>query len=184
MVSEEKQKGARWTVDPVHSSVEFSAKHMGISTVKGHFEKFAAEVDFDPEHPEFSRVEASIDAASLITRDAQRDAHLRSPDFLDAAAHPAITFKSRRIERRGDGKHDIAGDMTIRGVTREVVLDAELTGMTIDPWGNRRAGFRAEAVISRKDWGLTWNMALEAGGLVVGDTVKIAIEAELVLQKA
>jgi polyisoprenoid-binding protein YceI len=157
---------------------------MVISTVKGHFEKFVADVDFDPEYPERSRVEASVEAASLVTRDAQRDAHLRSPDFLDAEHFPIITFKSRRIARYANGKYGVAGDLTMRGVTREVVLDTELAGITIDPWGNRRAGFRAETAINREDWGLTWNMALEAGGLVVGDTVKIAIEAELVAPKA
>lgn len=176
------QHKATWTLDPVHSSIEFSAKHMVITTVKGRFNKFEVSVNLDEAEPERSSVEARIDAASLDTRNEMRDADLRSPDFLDVEKHPYITFISKRIERRGEGRYVLVGDLTIRGVTREVALDTEFSGFVKDPWGNQRAGFAAETTLNRKDFGLTWNMALETGGLLVGDTVKVSIEAELVKQ--
>ncbi len=171
-----------WAVDGVHSSVEFAVKHMMVATVRGRFAKFDVQVDFDPESPASSSVEARIEAASIETRAADRDGHLRSPDFLDAEKYPFITFKSRRVERRGDDRYDIVGDLTIKDVTREVVLDTEFAGTGKSPWGATVAGFSAETKIDRKDFGLTWNAALESGGMLVADQVRIHIELELVAQ--
>ncbi|MBI4336552.1 MAG: YceI family protein [Chloroflexi bacterium] len=175
---------ARWVVDPVHSAIEFAAKHMMVATVRGRFPNFEVALDLDEARPENSRVEARIQAASIETKEAKRDAHLRSADFLEAEKHPVLTFKSRRIEPKGKGRYAVVGDLTIRGVTREVALDATYTDVVKDPWGGYRAGVTAETAINRKDFGLTWNLALEAGGLLVGDTVKISIELELVKQTA
>ncbi|MBI2861450.1 MAG: YceI family protein [Chloroflexi bacterium] len=171
-----------WVIDPAHSSVEFSAKHMMISTGKGRFAKFDVDVDFDEAAPEQSRVEARIDAASIDTKQPQRDAHLSSADFLDADNFPWIVFTSRRVESQGNGRYHLVGDLTIRDVAREVVLDTTFEGLAKDPMGNLHAGFTAETTINRTDFGLTWNMALETGGFLVGDTVKISIEIELIAQ--
>ena len=171
-----------WVLDPVHSSVEFAVKHMVIATVKGRFTRFEVDGMFDLDNPERSTVEARIDAASVDTRDPQRDGHLRSPDFFDVEQHPWITFRSRRIERSGDGSYAVVGDLTIRGVTREVVLEATFAGLAKDPWGSQRAGVAAETSVNRKDFGLTWNVPLEAGGLLVGDNVKISLDVEFVKQ--
>ena len=175
---------ARWAVDPVHASIEFAVKHMVIASVKGRFAKFDANIQFDEARPEASSVEARIEAASVDTREAQRDAHLRSPDFFDAEKFPYLTFRSRRIQAKGEGHYAVIGDLTIRDLTREVALDAELVGPTKDPWGNLRAGFALQGKLNRKDFGLAWNVALEAGGVLVGDNVKISIEGELVKPQA
>lgn len=172
-----------WKLDPAHSSVDFSVKHMVISTVKGHFGKFDVDVDLDEAAPENSRVAAHIGVASIDTKDEKRDAHLRSADFFEVERYPAIEFHSRRVELKGGGRARVVGDLTIRGVTREVVLDTTFSGVAMDPWGNQHAGFSAETSINRKDFGLTWNMALETGGVLVGDTIKISIEAEFVQQR-
>ena len=169
-----------WAVDKSHSSVQFSVKHMVIATVRGRFAGFDVALDADEAHPELSHLEARISADSIDTNDAKRDAHLRSADFLDASTYPVITFQSRRIEKKNDEAFDIVGDLTIHGVTREVTLATEFAGRAKDPWGAEHAGFAAHAVINRKDFDLTWNMALEAGGFLVGDTIKIDIETELV----
>lgn len=171
-----------WAVDAVHSSVEFSVKHMMVATVRGRFAKFDVQVDFDPNEPEKSSVEARIEAASIETRAADRDGHLRSADFFDAEKYPFITFKSRRIERRGDDRYEIVGDLTVKDVTKEVVLDTEFAGTGKNPWGATVAAFSAETKIDRKQFGLTWNAALESGGMLVGDQVKIHIDLELVAQ--
>lgn len=173
------QTKAAWVVDPTHTSVEFAVKHMLVSTVRGRFTKYDLAVHLDEQHPERSRVEARIDAASIDTREAQRDAHLRSPDFLEAERHPYLTFTSKRIEKVGQDRYRVTGNLTIRGVTREVVLATTYGGIIKNPWGKEVAGFSAETTLSRKDYGLTWNVALEAGGFVVGDAMKINIEAEL-----
>ncbi|MBI2170627.1 MAG: polyisoprenoid-binding protein [Chloroflexi bacterium] len=173
---------AKWNLDPAHSSVEFSIKHMMVSTIRGRFSKFTADINFDEAHPERSSVEAWIDLASIDTREAQRDNHLRSPDFFDVATYPTMRFKSRSVQPKGNGQYKITGDLTIRGVSREVVLDASYAGAGKDPWGGYRAAGSLEGVISRKEFGLTWNVALEAGGVLVGDNVKIAVDAELVKQ--
>ncbi|MBI4233746.1 MAG: YceI family protein [Chloroflexi bacterium] len=178
------QTRSTWVLDPSHTTIEFAAKHMMIVTVKGRFSKFDVAVDFDEAHPEHSKIEARIDTASLDTKEPQRDAHLRSPDFLDVEHYPVLTFINRRIEPRGKGRFNIVGDLTIRDKTREIVLDTTLTAVLKDPWGGQRAGFSAEATLDRKDFGLLWNVALEAGGWLVSDTVRISLEGELVKKSA
>jgi polyisoprenoid-binding protein YceI len=164
-----------WTLDPAHSQIEFSVKHMMVTTVRGQFRKFTTEVDFDEEHPERSSVVAHIDASSIDTGMEARDAHLRSPDFFDTEANPELTFRSTSIEARGDG-FKITGDLTIRGETKPIVLDAEIAGVVPNMQGGRRAAFNATTKISRKAWGLTWNVALESGGFLVGDEIKITLD--------
>jgi polyisoprenoid-binding protein YceI len=175
-------KKSIWKIDPAHSRVEFSAKHMMFTTVKGHFEKFDAEIDWNEQDFTRSTVEAHIDADSLFTGEAKRDAHLRSGDFLTIENHPEITFKSTRIERKSDSEYKVYGDLTIRDVTREVVLDTNYEGSGVNPWGAEVAAFEARTTINRKDFGLTWNVALETGGVLVGDNIKIEIQLELVKQ--
>jgi polyisoprenoid-binding protein YceI len=155
---------------------------MMVTTVKGHISGIEGAIMLNEADPARSSVEAKLDAATIDTREPQRDAHLRSPDFLDAEQYPEISFRSTRIEPTGD-RGRIVGDLTIRGVTREVVLDAALEGRQRDPWGNERAGFSAETVIDRRDFGLTWNQALEAGAVLVGNEVRITIELEAVRQE-
>ncbi|HEX2187754.1 MAG TPA: YceI family protein [Longimicrobiaceae bacterium] len=174
---------ATWNIDPTHSLVEFSAKHMMITTVKGRFGDVTGTIAIDEAAPDRSAVEVVIGAASIDTRTEQRDAHLRSADFLDVEAHPTLTFRSRRIEgaanREGDGFR-VVGDLTIRGVTREVTLDATYDGRGTDPWGGERVSFSARTRIDRRDFGLTWNQALETGGILVSNDVKIEIEVQAV----
>jgi len=172
-----------WTIDNAHSEINFSVRHMMISTVRGRFEKFEGEVNFDQNALENSTVDVSIDAASINTREGQRDAHLKSPDFLDVENHPTITFKSKRVEVKDQTRGRLIGDLTIRDVTREVALDVTFNGLSKSPWGTTAAGFSAETALNRKDWGLTWNVALETGGLLVGEEMKINIEVELVKQE-
>ena len=172
-----------WQIDPTHSSIEFAVRHLMISTAKGRFAEFTGTVEADEQNPGGSTVKVEIVASSIDTRTEQRDAHLRSPDFLDVERHPTITFESTRVERAGDGLR-LVGDLTIRGVTREIVLDVEPGGRGMDPWGNERAGFHATAKLDRTDFGLTWNQALETGGFVVSNEVKISIDVELVRQSA
>jgi len=171
-----------WHIDPVHSEITFSVRHMMISNVRGRFEKLDGEVEFDEQHPTRSNVEIRIDAASINTREERRDAHLRSPDFLNAAEYPYLTFKSKRVEKIDDQHALIIGDLTIRGITHEVVLDTEYSGQAKSPMGTVSAGFTATTRLNRKDWGLNWNVALETGGWLVGDGVNISIELEIVKQ--
>lgn len=153
---------------------------MMISTVRGQFDKVTGTVDFNQENPELSTVAVNIDAASFDTKDAQRDGHLRSPDFLDVEKYPAITFKSTQVEKTGDNTGLITGDLTIREVTRSVVLNTEFNGVAKAPWGATSAGFTATTKINRKDFGLVWNVALETGGVLVGEEVSITLEVEIV----
>jgi polyisoprenoid-binding protein YceI len=169
-----------WQLDRAHTHIQFSARHLMVTNVRGQFEDFDIKVNFDEDNLVNSNVEVSIKAESINTRVADRDNHLRSADFLDAANYPVITFKSKHIALNGANAGRIAGDLTIRGVTREVVLDVEYTGLLKNPWGQFAAGFNASTVINRKDWGLVWNVALETGGVLVGDEIKIEVEAELV----
>jgi len=171
-----------WQIDPSHSQIDFSVRHLMISNVRGRFERFVGTVEFDEESPTRSTVEVQIEAASINTRDPNRDTHLKSPDFLYAEKHPYLYFKGRRIEQLDKTHFRIIGDLTIRDVTREVVLDAEYSGQSKSPWGTVSAGLSAQTVINRKDWGLNWNQALETGGWLVGDEVKIGIELEIVKQ--
>jgi len=172
-----------WQIDQAHSHIQFAVRHMMISTVRGEFEKFNGTIDFDPENPEQSQVSVRIDAASINTRQPDRDNHLRSADFLNVEEYPVLLFESKRIERLGDNRGRVVGDLTIRGVTREVVLDVEYAGMARSPWGTTSAGFSATTTLDRKEWGLTWNQALETGGVLVGDKIKVDIELELVKQE-
>jgi polyisoprenoid-binding protein YceI len=171
-----------YQLDSSHSAAHFSVRHMMISNVRGEFTKVSGTIWYDPENPRNSKVEASIDAASIATREPQRDAHLRSADFLDVEKYPVLTFRSKSVSgEQGDWK--VTGDLTIRGVTREVTFDVEgPTPETRDPWGNARIGATATGKINRKDFGLTWNTALETGGVLVGDEVKLTLDVEGVRQ--
>lgn len=173
-----------WKIDPTHSRVDFSVRHMMISNVRGQFEKFDGTVDFDPNDLSTLKLEVTIDASSINTREAQRDGHLRSPDFLNAEQFPTITFTSTSSEPAGTNQAKVHGDLTIHGVTRPVTLDTEFAGVMASPWGTTSAGFSAHTKINRKDWGLEWNQVLEAGGLLVGEDVKIDIEIELLKEAA
>ncbi len=168
-----------WNLDPSHTHVGFSARHLMISTVKGEFMKSSGTVDFNEQHPEQSSMDISIDAASVNSRDEKRDGHLKSADFFDVANHPVITFKSKKVVAHSKTEAKITGDLTIRGVTHEITLDVEHNGTQKTPWGTTMAGFSAKGKLNRKDFGLVWNAPLETGGVLVGDDVKIDIEAEL-----
>jgi len=173
-----------WTIDPDHTVVEFAVKHMMISTVKGHFGGVSGAIELDEEDVTQSSVSVEIDAATVDTRAEQRDAHLRSADFFDVENHPKITFRSRRVERTGDDTFRVVGDLTIRGVTKEVVLETTDLGRGKDPWGGERVAFEATTSINREEFGLTWNAALEAGGVLVGPTVKITLAVQAVKAEA
>jgi polyisoprenoid-binding protein YceI len=169
-----------WNIDAIHSSVGFAVKHMMVSTVKGHFTVFSGTVNVDEANPANSWVEAEINAASIDTRDAGRDGHLRAEGFLDVEKFPKMTFKSTRVEPLGGNEYNIIGDLTLHGVTKPVVLKAEYSGIIKDPYGFNRAGFQAHTKISRKEFGITMNPLLESGGAVVGDEVKIDLDLEAV----
>jgi polyisoprenoid-binding protein YceI len=170
---------ATWSFDTSHSSIGFSVRHLMISKVRGHFDKWEGTFDYDESDPTRSKLSVRIDAASIDTRDEKRDAHLRSPDFFDVEKFPALTFESTGITRDGDD-YVVAGDLTIHGITRAVQLNVEGLGRVKDPWGGERVGFSASTSVNRKDFGLVWNVALEAGGVVVGDKIEIGIEIEAV----
>jgi polyisoprenoid-binding protein YceI len=173
----------RWNIDGSHSAAEFSVRHLMITNVKGRFGTLSGTVDYDPEKPEASQIDVSIDATSIDTRDEKRDGHLRSPDFFDTEKFPSITFKSTSVKKTDDG-FAATGDLTIHGVTKPVTLEVETpSAQSKDPWGNTRIGASATAKINRKDFGLNWNAALEAGGVLVGEQVKISIEVSLVQAK-
>lgn len=169
-----------WQVDKSHSHIYFNARHMMISKVRGSFEEFDIDIDFDPQNPAKSVITTTIAADSINTRDERRDTHLKSPDFLDAAKYPTLTFKSTRIEQTDANHGKLYGDLTIAGATNEVVLDVTYAGVQTTPWGGQAAGFSGTTSINRKDWGLEWNVALETGGWLVSDTINIEIELELV----
>lgn len=169
-----------WDLDPAHSLVEFSAKHMMISTVKGRFAGVRGTIIEHGDNPANATVDVEIDTASLDTRDERRDGHLRSADFFDVERYPTITFKSTRVESLTDDHARLIGDLTIKGVTREVALDVTLNGQGKTPYGKEVAGGEATTTINRKDFGLNWNVALETGGWLVGDAIKIALAIEAV----
>jgi polyisoprenoid-binding protein YceI len=173
-----------WEIDPAHSVAAFTVRHMMVSNVRGEFGKLAGTVAYDPKAPARSAIEATIDATTVNTREEKRDTHLKSPDFFDVAQFPSITFKSTRVDAAGKGKLKITGDLTIHGVTKSVVLSVEgPTPPAKDPWGNERVGASAVTKISRKDFGLVWNKALESGGVLVSDEVQITLDVELVKKK-
>jgi polyisoprenoid-binding protein YceI len=169
-----------WTLDPAHTHVEFAVRHLMIATVKGKFTGLDGSVTMEAERPETAHVEVRIDAGSISTGNEQRDGHLRSPDFLSADQFPALAFRSTKVERVGDDAFRLTGELTIKDVTRPVELRVERQGVAKDPWGNYRAGFTATGRINRSEFGITWNQAIETGGVLVGDEVRISIEAELI----
>lgn len=173
-------QAASYTIDPSHTHVQFSIRHLMVSNVKGEFSKLKGTVDFDPTKPEEMKIDVQIDATSINTRDSKRDDHLKSADFFDVTKFPSLTFKSKKIASVGDGKLRIVGDLSLRGVSKEVVLDVDSISAEIkDPWGNLRIGASATAKINRKDFGMTWNKIIEAGGLAVGEEVSITIDVEI-----
>lgn len=174
---------ATWHVDPTHSSVEFSVKHMMMTTVRGRFKEFSATLTGDEAHPTGCCVEVTLQVASLDTGSADRDTHLRSADFFDADHYPEMTFRSTRVEgdlaREGD-RFRMVGDLTIRDTTMEVTLDCEFAGRGQDPWGQERAGFSARGELDRREWGLKWNQVIESGGVLVANKVRIDAEVQFV----
>jgi len=174
----------RWNIDPSHSGVHFTVRHMVISKVRGSFGRFAGVVDFDAQDPAASKVSVRIEAASIDTQEEKRDGHLRSPDFFDVEQYPELRFDSTRVEKLDGDGYRVTGDLTIHGVTRPVVLDAEYLGRGKDPWGNERLGFQARASINRKDFGLNWNQLLEAGGVLVGEKIDIALDVQAIAAQA
>ena len=170
-----------WQIDPMHTSVEFTVRHMMISNIKGTFEKTSGTVTVEGADPTTAKIDAVIDASSINTRVEKRDADLKSPDFLDVAKYPSITFISTKVEAAGEGKWKVTGNLTLHGVTKPVVLDVEGTGAPIkDPFGNNRAGASATTKINRKDFGIVYNKTLETGGVMVGDEVSITIDVEAI----
>jgi polyisoprenoid-binding protein YceI len=167
-------------IDASHSQVQFSVRHMMVSKARGTFDKWSGSIALNPEHPEQTTVEITIDTDSINTKDAQRDGHLKSPDFLAVEQYPAMTFKSTRVEVTGKETAKLYGDLTIRGVSKPVVVDVEYQGSAKSPWGTTNYGFSGSTKINREDWGLNWNAALETGGWLVGKEVQIDIELELV----
>ncbi len=172
-----------YAIDNAHSDVGFSVRHMVFAKVRGHFTKWNANLSFDAADPTKSSVEVEIETGSIDTRDAQRDGHLKSPDFLDIEKFPKMTFKSDGVTKSGDLHYAVKGALTIRDVTHHVTLDVEETGRGKDPWGNQRIGFLAKATINRTDFGLKWNQTLEAGGVLVGEKVEIEIDIQAIEKK-
>jgi polyisoprenoid-binding protein YceI len=180
-MSESSAAASTWNIDPVHSAAEFKIRHLMISNVKGSFPKLSGALTLDASNPANSSVQATIDVGSIETRDAQRDAHLKSADFFDVEKFPTMAFKSTKVSVTGADEGTVAGDLTIRDVTRSVTFNVEgPTPHTKDPWGNTRVGVSATTKISRKEFGLTWSAPLEAGGVMVGDEVTITLEVEFV----
>ena len=178
-------RAATWNLDPAHTSVQFSVRHLMVSTVRGAFAKVTGTAQVDEKDLTRTKIQATIDAASIDTRVEKRDAHLKSPDFLDVAKYPTITFVSKKIEQVDPGHFKVTGDLTLHGVTREVSLNVEGPTPEIkDPQGEVRAGAQATTKINRKDFGVTWNLALEAGGVAVSDEVTITIDVEATKETA
>ena len=176
---------ANYEIDPVHSSAQFAVKHLMVSTVRGEFTKLSGTAVIDDKNLGKSTIEASIDAATISTREAKRDEHLRSPDFFDTAKFPSITFKSTEVKKAGDGKYKVTGNLTLHGVSKSVVLDVDAPATEVkDPYGNVKRGATATTTINRKDFGLGWNKALETGGVLVGESVQITIDLQLVRKDA
>lgn len=169
-----------YNIDTQHSSAQFKVRHMMIANVKGEFDKVSGTIEFDPADPAASKVSAAIDVASISTREADRDNHLKSPDFFDAAKFPQITFESKSVSKGADGSYKVIGDLTIHGVTKPVTLDVEaVTDEVTDPWGFMRRGASATTRISRKEFGMEFNMVLDTGGVMVGDHVDITLDLEM-----
>lgn len=175
-----RNNSAKWVMDPTHSELTFKVKHLMISNVKGEFKNFSADID----HEEFEKgtVNVKVDTSSVFTNSNDRDNHLKSADFFDAENHPAMTFKSTGFKKVDDEEYKLEGLLTIKGVSKKVVFDVEFGGTNKDPWGNEKAGFSLDGKINRKDWGLNWNAALETGGVLVSDEVRIGGEIQFVRQ--
>lgn len=176
-----------WKIDPDHTSIEFAVKHMMMTTVRGRFKKLNGTISIDEDNPDQSFVQVEIDAASVDTGSADRDTHLRSADFFDVERYPKITFRSKRVEGAHQSEGDrfkVFGDLTIRDTTLELTLNAGFDGEGKDPWGNQRAGFMAEGELDRREWGLRWNQAIETGGILVANKVRLQIEAQAVLESS
>jgi polyisoprenoid-binding protein YceI len=171
---------AKWAIEPAHSTIGFVARHMMVTKVRGVFKKVDLVADFDPANPAQGSVSVEIDVNSIDTGVADRDNHLRSPDFFDVANYPVMTFRSTSGSVRSGSSGTITGDLTIRGITRPVTLDVDFLGEITDPFGNQKVAFTASTKINREDWGLTWNVAIEAGGWLVSKDISIEIEAQLV----
>jgi len=167
-----------FVLDESHSKVGFSVTHMMISSVDGSFKSYEADIDFDPTKKVFNKLSATIDAASIDTANQKRDDHLRNEDFFDVAKYPNITFVMDKYEQTSDKKGKIYGKLTMHGITKAVVLDSDIKGIIVDPWGNTRLGFELSGDVNRKDFGLNWNKSLDAGGVVVGDDVEIDIKIQ------
>ena len=176
-------KTTTYAIDKAHSEATFQVRHL-LTKVRGRFSDFAGTIQFDEADPERSSVNVTVQAASVDTSEHDRDKHLRSADFFDVETFPTLTFTSRAITRKGDRRFDVAGDLTIHGVTRPLILDVAFLGKAKDPWGNERVAFEADATINRKDFGLNWNAALETGGFLVGDEVKISLSVQAIPQAA
>jgi polyisoprenoid-binding protein YceI len=186
MTTGQQMQVSRWQLDSAHTQVEFRAKHMMITTVRGRFADTSGTIMVDEENPENSSVEVRIDARSIDTRVEDRDTHLRSEDFLNVEKYPEVTFRSKRIEGAHAEPGDeflVVGDLTIRGETKEVELDATYEGQGKDPWGGTRAGFTASTKVDRRDWGLTWNQALETGGILVSNDITIELQIQAVREE-
>lgn len=173
---------SKWAVDATHSSIDFNVKHMMIAKVKGTFHQFEAAIEADVEDLTTANIALSIDLGSVDTRNADRDNHLRSGDFFDLEKYPTLTFKATNIVKTGDGEYDVTGDVSLHGVTQSETFAVTFEGAGKDPWGNEKAGFSAAGVLKRSDYGLTYNAALETGGVLIGDDIKVAIEIEALKQ--
>jgi polyisoprenoid-binding protein YceI len=173
-----------WSLDPHHTAVSFSAKHMGVATVRGRFDDVTADLELDdPDDPTTGRGTVTVKAASVNTGSEMRDNHLRSPDFFDAEKYPDIVFTLKSIDKAGDDKFNVVGDLTIKGITKEITLDYEHSGTAIDPYGNTKVGGTLTGTVNRNDWGLVWNVPLGGGGWLVGEKIKLEIDGELAQEK-
>ncbi|MDB5080717.1 MAG: YceI family protein [Chloroflexi bacterium] len=169
-----------WTIDGSHSLAEFSVKHMMVATVKGRFQNFSGNIVWDETNPANSSVEATLEVSSITTNDEKRDGHLASADFFETEKYPTITFVSKKVEAKSGEEFKVTGDLTMHGITKEVVLDVDYNGTGKNPWGMTVAGFSARTSVNRKDFGLNWNVALEAGGMLVSEKINISLEIEAV----
>lgn len=169
---------SKWNLDPTHSGVDFSVKHMMFATVKGGFQTFNAEIEADPTDLTTADISFTIDLASVDTRNEDRDNHLRSADFFDVENYPTLTFKATNIEKTDDNEYNVTGDLSLHGVTQSETFTVSFEGAGIDPWGNEKAGFAVEGKLKRSDYGLTWNAPLEAGGVLVGDQIKVSLQLQ------
>lgn len=173
-----------WNFDPAHSGINFAVRHMVLAKVRGRFGGWSGDLQLDPGDLTRSRVAVEVEAASIDTGVAERDTHLRSPDFFDVERFPSLSFRSTRIEALGESRYQLHGELTIRDVTRNVVFEVEYAGTAVDPWGNERMAFAASTSIRRKDYGLTWNQVLEAGGVLIGDKIDIELDVQAIKTSA